>query len=140
MICVDANVLIALVTERDLFHDAAAEAVFASGGAIALNVTIAEALVHPHSDHRADLVLELFAEARVTSVLVTDEVADRASRLRAEFGNRHFPMLDALVVAHALENGVQVVTADDKWPTIADADVRILAPSPGSDAIPDAGA
>ena len=58
--------------------------------------------------------------------MVDDATADRARRLRAEQGNRSFPMIDAVVVAFGVERGWPILTGDSTWPTIAEATVQRL--------------
>jgi hypothetical protein len=52
--------------------------------------------------------------------------ADRARQLRAIYGNRHFPMVDAVVVAFGIERDWPTITSDEKWPTIASATIHTL--------------
>lgn len=125
MLCVDANVLIGAVAADDLFH-AAATALLAGGDSVALNITLAEALVRPHRDGKVAAARAVLDTLQVEIVPVTDEVADRASRLRASYGNRNFPMVDALVVAYGIEHAMEIVTADQKWPVIPEAAIRVL--------------
>ena len=61
------------------------------------------------------------------TVGLADAVADRARRLRAEYGNRSFPMVDAVVVAHGIVHDVTIVTCDAKWPVIEEAPIEVLA-------------
>lgn len=125
MPCVDANVLIAAISSDDLFHTAAT-ALLAQGGGVALNITLADALVRPHRDAKGPEALAVLDTLQVQVVTITDDVADRASRLRASYGNRNFPMVDALVVAYGVENDVEIVTSDDTWPEIPEANIRVL--------------
>jgi len=57
---------------------------------------------------------------------VSNAVADRARMLRAAHDNRHFPLVDALVVAFGLERSWPIVTCDAKWPPVAEADIEVL--------------
>lgn len=59
---------------------------------------------------------------------VTNDVADRARALRAEYGSPKFPLFDAVVVAFGVVHGCTIVNCDRKWPVIAEADVEILTP------------
>lgn len=126
MICVDANILIAALDSADLFHLSASEVLVVSEDVVALNVTWAEALVHPNRVGQADAARGLLTEYGVGMMEVADEVALTASALRAAYGNRNFPMLDALVVSAALQHRGQVITTDAKWPSIPEAEIRVL--------------
>jgi predicted nucleic acid-binding protein len=126
MICVDANVLIAALDATDRFHHVASETIIEHAPVVALNVTWAEALVRPIQDGNGDVALGLLAEYGIEAVPVHDDVAFRAAEVRGRHGTRNLPMLDALVVAYGLVHGMEVVTADAKWPTIPDAIVRVL--------------
>jgi predicted nucleic acid-binding protein len=126
MICVDVNILIAAMDPHDLFHAAASAELVSHSDVVALNVTWAEALVHPHRIGRADEASELLVAYGVNTIEVTDPIAFTAARLRGTHGNRNFPMLDALVVAVGIEHNVRILTTDTKWPTIADADIHVL--------------
>ncbi|CAN5709291.1 hypothetical protein BH24ACT5_BH24ACT5_08660 [soil metagenome] len=127
MICVDANVLIAALDSADLFHLVASEVLVGSENVVALNVTWAEALVHPDRVGQVDAARGLLTEYGIGIMEVANEVALTASALRAAYGNRNFPMLDALVVSAALHQKGQVITTDAKWPSIPDVDIRVLA-------------
>lgn len=126
MICVDANILIAALSSSDAFHDAAAAALIDHDGAIALNVTWAEALVHPHRLGKADEAREVLTEFGVRTHDVTDDIAVAATALRATHGNRNFPMLDALVVAAGSVLDLPILTTDSKWPDVDGVDIRLL--------------
>lgn len=126
MICVDANVLIAALDPNDLFHSSVSAALVDHDAIVALNVTWAEVLVHPHRVGQADTAYELLRDYGVIEHEVTNAIARTASALRAVHGNRDFPMLDALVVAAGIELSAEVVTTDAKWPSIDDCDVRLL--------------
>lgn len=126
MICVDANILVAALDSQDLFHEAASEAIVGHRKVIALNVTCAEALVHPYRVGRSDEARLILEEYGVETVAVTNAIAYKAADLRATHGNRNFPMLDALVVATGIESGASVVTTDSKWPSIPNVDIQLL--------------
>lgn len=125
-VVVDANVAIAVLNPADQFHLVAVRACVEARDVEILNITHAEALIHPT---RAG---KYFAAHRELERLgfrvqeVTDDVARRACELRAEFGNRHFPMVDAVVVAHGVRRGLTVVTCDAKWPTMSQISIDVL--------------
>jgi predicted nucleic acid-binding protein len=129
MICVDTNTLIAAIDPHDLFHASASAELVSHSDVVALNVTWAEALVHPHRIGRADEASELLVAYGVDTIEVTDQIAFTAAKLRGTHGNRNFPMLDVLVVAAGIEHDVSILTTDTKWPTIANADIHVLAAS-----------
>ena len=58
--------------------------------------------------------------------VLDNAVADRARDLRAVYGNRNFPMVDAAVVALGKERSCAVVTCDTRWPDIDEADIQLL--------------
>jgi len=127
-IVVDANVAVAVLNPSDAFHAVAMRACVKAGDVEILNITHAEALIHPT---RAG---KFFAAHRELERLgfrvqeLTDDVARRACELRAEHGNRNFPMVDALVVALGVRRGLTVVTCDAKWPAFADTSIDLLTP------------
>jgi len=129
MICVDANILIAALDSSDQLHRAVSEALVSHNDIVALNITWAEALVHPYRTGKADHAKRLLAEYGVGAVEATNTIAFRAAQLRSSYGTRNFPMLDALVIATGIETDSQVLTADAKWPEIDGVDVQLLTPS-----------
>jgi predicted nucleic acid-binding protein len=127
-IVVDANVAVAVLDSNDPFHAAALRRCLAEPDIAIVNVTHAEALIHPT---RLGLYDAAAAELRHIGFVVVpldDEVADRARVLRATHGSRDFPMVDAVVVALGIERGWIVVTCDAKWPSIPEATVEVLQP------------
>lgn len=90
-----------------------------------MNLTRAEALIHPTRAgvfSRADRELDRLG---FVTYELDNATADRARELRATYGNRHFPMVDA-VVAFGIEREWPTITTDEKWPRIADATVDTL--------------
>ncbi len=125
-IVVDANIAIAVLDPSDRFHTAALERCLGSDAVAILNITRAEALIHPTQHGKfaeADAALDLLG---FRTEVLADEVADRARVLRATYGNRSFPMVDAVVVALGIERGWTVVTTDAKWPPMHEVDVEVL--------------
>ncbi len=125
-VVVDANVLVAMLDVDDTFHRAALARCLDDGDVLALNVTLAEATIYPTRLGVYEDALEVLGSFGVRTTEVNDAVAGRARRLRAMYGNRHFPMVDALVVALGVETQLPVVTCDAKWPTITDAVIERL--------------
>ena len=125
-IIVDANVAIAVLDPHHPFHRSAVRRCLASDDVAILNLTRAEALIHP--SRSAKLVEASAALDRLgfRTVLLTDEVADCARQLRADYGNPSFPLVDVVVVAFGVVNSVPVVTCDQKWPEISGVDVELL--------------
>ena len=125
-IVVDANVAVAVLNPSDPFHSAAVHACVKAGEVEILNITQAEALIHPA---RAGKFFEAHRELERLGFLVrelTDDVARRACELRAEYGSRNFPMIDAVVVALGVRRGLTVVTCDAKWPTMTEIAIDLL--------------
>ena len=127
-IVVDANVAVAVLNPADPFHEAAIRACVVAGEIEILNITQAEALIHPTRAGKfpsAHLELQRLG-FRVQEL--TDDVARRACELRALYGNTNFPMVDAVVVAHGVRRGLTVVTCDAKWPAMPEASINLLRP------------
>ena len=125
-IVVDANVAIAVLNPSDPFHLVALRRVLAEEDVRILNLTRAEALIHPT---RAGVLAEANRELDrigVTTDVLDDGVADRARELRAVHGSKGFPLIDAAVVALGIERDCSIVTCDAKWPEIPSATVERL--------------
>ncbi len=131
-IVVDANIAIAVLDPSDEFHRVALLRCLAAESVAILNITRAEALIHPTRAGKfaeADAMLDSLG---FNTELLSDDVADRTRLLRSSYGNKNFPIVDAAVVALGIEGGWTVVTLDAKWPAITEADIEILRPSDGS--------
>lgn len=126
MICVDANIVIALLSSADEWNDVAMSEFVRSDGFKVLTVTRAEAMVRTYRTGQVEVANQLLTEYEIETIDVSIDIADRAAALRAVHGNRHFPIVDALVVALGLETGLEVLTTNDKWPAIPDAKIRVL--------------
>jgi predicted nucleic acid-binding protein len=125
-IVADANVAIAVLNSADVHHEAAVRRCVEADEIAILNLTRAEALIHPTRVGQFEAAdAELDRLGFVTYVL-DDRTADRARQLRATYGNRNFPMVDAVAVAFAIERRFPIVTADRRWPDIAGVDVELL--------------
>lgn len=125
-VVVDANIVIAALDTNHRIHRPALRRCLGAGAVGILNLTRAEALIHPTRLGRfaeADAELDRLGFGTVT---LDDVVADRARQLRAEHGNHGFPLVDAVVVALGMERSVPIVTGDTKWPSIAGARVEVL--------------
>lgn len=119
---VDANIAIAIIDESDAFHEEVARRVANAGQASILTVSLGEALVKPAEFGSVDDALATLA-GLFAILPVEQAVAVRAARLRSEvvaagLSVRRLPMLDALVVAAALESETGVFTTDPKWPLV----------------------
>lgn len=128
MIVVDANVAIAVLNADDQFHRPALERCVRSSDVAILNLTRAEALIHPTQAGVADQAAAALNALGLTVFPVSDDVADQARVLSARYGNRNFPIVDAIVVAFGIVDGRTVVTADAKWPKVVEATIEVLAP------------
>ena len=127
-IVVDANVAIAVLDSRHPFHRAAIRRCLTADGVVILNVTRAEALIHPSRLQQLDEADEVLDQLGFRTEPLTNDVADQARALRADYGNRSFPMVDAVVVAFGVVHRCSIVTCDQKWPEISEADIEVLAP------------
>lgn len=128
-IVIDANVAVAILSAADAFHHVALRRCIAAGDSLILNLTHAEALIHPTRVERLAECEAVLADIGVEVVVLDNAVASRATQLRATYGNRNFPMVDAAVVALGIERGCAVVTCDGKWPIIHEAVVEVLVPT-----------
>ena len=125
-IAIDANVAVALLNPGDPFHRLAISRCLNATEVVMLNITHAEALIHPT---KAGKFAEAAAELKLLGVRVhvlDNRTTDTARQLRAEYGKRNFPMVDAVVVAFGIRRDVPVITCDAKWPTIPEARVEVL--------------
>lgn len=125
-IVVDAKIAIAVLNSADQHHEDAIRRCLEADEIAILNLTRAEALIHTTRAgvfSRADRELDRLG---FVTYELDNATADRARELRATYGNRHFPMVDAVVVAFGIEREWPTITTDEKWPRIADATVDTL--------------
>lgn len=94
-----------------------------------LILTRAETLIHATRSGQLAEANGFLDDLGMSTEVLANEVAGCARELRSQYGNRHFPMLDAIVVAYGLLHKCPVITCDAKWPTIDDADIFVLSPS-----------
>ncbi|MCY3961313.1 MAG: PIN domain-containing protein [bacterium] len=125
-IVVDANIAIAILDSQHQFHRAAVQRCLEADGVAILNITHAEALIYPSRMEKLDEATTVLDQLGFNLEVLDNGVADRARELRAEYGNRNFPMVDAAVVALSIERDWPVVTCDTKWPEIAEAEIEVL--------------
>ena len=125
-IVVDAKIAIAVLDPQHQFHRAAVKRCLESEGVAVLNITHAEALIYPSRAGKLSEATAVLDQLGFSIEVLDHGVADRAREMRAEYGNRNFPMVDAAVVALGIERGWAVVTCDTKWPYIAETDIEIL--------------
>ena len=127
-VVVDANVAIAVLNPHHLFHEAALERCLRDGELLILGITRAEALIHATGSSQLDNAdAELRRLGFVTEPL-DNVVAARARQLRADHGNKNFPMVDAVVAALGAERRLTVITCDTKWPVMDEVEVETLSP------------
>ena len=131
---VDANIAIAVLNPTHLLHRAAIRRCLQANQLAMLNISRAEALIHPSRQGALPEATAILDQLGIRVEIVDNGVADRARQLRADYGNRSFPMIDAVVVALGIERGWTVVTGDSKWPDVAEADVEILRAADRSEA------
>ena len=127
-IVVDANVAIAVLDSRHPFHRAAIRRCLTADGVAILNMTRAEALIYPSRSQRLDEAEIVLDQLGFRTEPLTNDVADCARALRADYGNRSFRMDAAVVVAFGVMHRCPIVTCDQKWPEISEADIEVLAP------------
>ncbi|MCY4272494.1 MAG: PIN domain-containing protein [bacterium] len=125
-IVVDANIAIAVLDPKHQFHRAALRRCLEAGEVAILNITHAEALIYPSRMQKLDEATAVLDQLGFYVEALDNGVAERARELRAEYGNRDFPMVDAAVVALSIERGWPAVTCDTKWPKIKEAEIEIL--------------
>jgi len=123
---IDANIAIAVLNSDDLFHKQAMKFCLIENKVNILNVTKAEALIYPEKVGKIKQSEEIFKSLEIQTIPILDDIAMQACMLRAQYGNRKFPMIDALVVACGVVRNFNVVTTDTKWPTIKEADIHLL--------------
>lgn len=128
MIVIDANVAIAVLNVDDPFHRRALQRCVRSREVSILNLTRAEALIHPTQAGVAEQASAALDALDVVVHPVSDDIADQARVLRAKYGNRNFPIVDAIVVAFGIVHDLTVVTADAKWPNVSEATIEVLVP------------
>ena len=125
-IVVDANVAIAVLDPCHRFHRSAVRRCLAADDVAILNLTRAEALIHPSRSGKLVEADAALGRLGFRTVPLADDVADCARELRADYGDRSFPLVDAVVVAFGVVNSVPVVTCDQKWPEIGEVAVELL--------------
>ena len=125
-IVVDANIAIAVLDPQHQFHHAAVRRCLESEEVAILNITHAEALIYPSRQGKLEEATAVLDQLGFEVEVLDNAVANQARELRAVYGNRNFPMVDAAVVALGIERGLTVVTCDTKWPYIAETDIEIL--------------
>lgn len=125
-IVVDANIAIAILDPQHQFHRAAVQRCLEADGVAILNITHAEALIYPSRMEKLGEAEAVLNQLGFKIEALDNGVADRARDLRAEYGNRNFPMVDAAVVALGIERSWTVVTCDTKWPEIKEAEIEIV--------------
>lgn len=126
-VVVDANIAIAVLHSQDAFHRVALRRCLEAREVAILNITLAEALIHPTRLGRGAEARDELQRLGFRTEVLGNEVAELACELRAELGNRNFPMVDAVVVAHGIVHDQTVLTCDAKWPVVDAAMVEVLA-------------
>lgn len=123
----DANVAIAALDPAHRFHRVVIRRCLEADGVLILNLTRAEALIHPTRVGKFEAADRELGRLGFETVPLDSEVADRSRVLRATYVNKNFPLVDAVVVALGVELGSTVVTCDAKWPAISEAEIEVLA-------------
>jgi len=128
-IVADANIAIAVLNPDDVFHKQALRRCLDADGVAILNITWAESLIHPTKAGVFDAASAELDRLGFKVEVLDDETADRARVLRAKYGRKDFPIIDAVVVAFGIERGWPVLTCDAKWPNMSEASIERLAVS-----------
>ena len=125
---IDASISVATLESADALHGVAMEAIAAAGGArIVLPAPgLAESLVGAHRRGEAAAARAILAGLSIDIEPLSEEMADEAARLRAQFLTLRFG--DALILATArILDADEVLTGDQRWATVWDR-VRVIAP------------
>lgn len=122
----DANIAISVLDPQDQFHSLAVERCVEADRIAILNITLAESLIYPSRLGKLAQATAVLEQVGFRVTVLDNDVADRARVLRAKYGNRNFPMVDAVVVALGIERNWPVITCDAKWPDIPEADIELL--------------
>ncbi len=134
---VDANIAIALLNVDDAHHQLALSRLAAEPRPRILSLTWGEAMVRPQAAGSAAAeVAARLLDRSFERVDVDQEIVETATRLRARarqkgLASSRLPMLDAVVVAAAIEHADRVLTSDRNWPVTElrlNAQVEVLRP------------
>lgn len=127
----DAGIVIAVIEQSDVHHDAAHRAVGAAleaGERLVLPAAAyAEVLVKPSraGGHAVNIIDEFIDALPAAVEPVTRSIAAEAARLRAVHG-RALRLPDALVIATARSIGaIRILTTDAGWPAVGVATVVV---------------
>ena len=90
-----------------------------------LNITHAEALIYPSRLGKLGQTKAVLDQLGFYIEELNNGTADRTRDLQAGYGNRNFPMVDAVVVALGIERSWTVTTYNTKWPEIPEAEIEI---------------
>ena len=119
---VDANIAIAVLNVRNAHHEPAIRRLAQERRPRILSLTWGEAMVGPYTagTEAADVAAVLM-DRSFEQVELDHDIVETASRLRARLRQKgiaasRLPMLDAVVVAAAIEHSDRVLTADRNWP------------------------
>ena len=108
----DSDALVALMNINDIHHKSIVKRLFQSPEGFSISVvTYSEALVHSFDTGKEDLMVERI-DSLVTDIFdVSASVARKAAQLRS---TSKIKLPDALIAATAIENGLTLLTFDEK--------------------------
>ena len=108
----DSDALVALMNINDIHHKSIVKRLFQSPEGFSISVvTYSEALVHSFETGKEDLMVERI-DSLVTEIYeVNAAVARKAAQLRS---TSKIKLPDALIAATAIENGLTLLTFDEK--------------------------
>jgi predicted nucleic acid-binding protein len=119
-VVLDADVVISFLEPTDALHERSIEEVrpwlSMEHRRLLPTVAYAEALVHPLQQDAAQIV-EDFVDGGFELVAVDRPIARRAAEIRARFG---IDLVDAVVIATAVEHGAELVTFDARMTVVWD--------------------
>ena len=129
-VIVDASVTMAVLDPANEHHKAVHRALRAQSSIAILDVTRSEVVGKlPHLGYREELMADLHRLGfRVKTM--GNELALAALMLREEYSNKWFPIVDAAVVAYAMERSWQVMTVEHRWPPIEEAKIEVIGARP----------
>ena len=108
----DSDALVALMNINHIHHKSIVKRLFQSPDGFSISVvTYSEALVHSFETGKEDLMVERI-DSLVTDIFdVSASVARKAAQLRS---TSKIKLPDALIAATAIENGLTLLTFDEK--------------------------
>lgn len=122
----EANAAVALLDEQHPLHGAAKRAVRNASSVVMLDVTRTEVFNRLRRHGGPEQLMADLYRRGIRIKAMGNDLALAAMNLRTEHQNKWFPIVDAAVVALALDRGWQVLTAESRWPTIPGVSIETL--------------